>query len=66
MIFFISSYLLFPLGLAARTGKEEGAIPVRDSVGALEKPMSLTKGNAPIMDAFLASWALMLNFPGFD
>ena len=57
IIFFISS--LSPLGLVARAGKEEGAISVRDSVEALEKPMSLTKGNAPIVDAFHASRALM-------
>ena len=39
----------------ARAGKEEGAISVRESVEALEKPMSLAKGNAPKVDAFLAS-----------
>ncbi len=47
------------LAFVARAGKEEGAIPVRDSVEALEKPMSLTKGNAPIAGAFLASRTLM-------
>ena len=54
------------LAFGARAGKEEGAISVRDSVEALEKPMELAKGNAPIAGAFLASRTSMLNFPGFD
>lgn len=56
IIFFISS--LSPLGLVARAGKEEGAISVRDSVEALEKPARLTKGNAPKVGASRASRTL--------
>ena len=55
-----------PWAFGARAGKEEGAIPIRESVEALEKPMSLAKGNAPKVGAFRASRTLMLNFPGFD
>ena len=47
IIFFISLLSFSPLVFIARAGKEEGAIPIRDSVVALEKPVRLTKGNAP-------------------
>ena len=53
--FFIFRFSFSLLAFVARTGKEEGAISVRDSVGALEKPARLTKGNAPIVGTSLAS-----------
>ena len=64
--FFIFRFSFSLLAFGARAGKEEGAIPVRDSVEALEKPMELAKGNAPRVGAFLASRTSMVNFPGFD
>ena len=57
--FFIFRFSYSLLAFGARAGKEEGTVPVRESVEALEKPMSLTKGNAPIAGAFLASRTLM-------
>ena len=57
----------FPLwAFGARAGKEEGTVPIRESVEALEKPMELAKGNAPREGTFLASRTSMVNFPGFD
>ena len=61
-----STSLSPPWTFGARAEKEEGAIPIRDSVEALEKPMELAKGNAPKVGAFRASRTSMLNFPGFD